>query len=164
MNDKQAEKDRFEFESMECYLTKVKYFGRHRKSDGIDDSYCQDKYRVIMFSSVLDNLNDEVKNAMSRVNYGKATYILSIVPPGTLLPQPPIDVRYYLIIDAFETRQEAENLIGYLKTNFVRQIVSQYDFKNGLCNAVFMHVPVLDFNEVWDDARLEEELGQVPNR
>ena len=31
MNDKQAEKDRFEFEPMECYLTKVKYFGRHQK-------------------------------------------------------------------------------------------------------------------------------------
>ena len=60
----------------------------------------------------------------------------------------------YIVIDCFDTEQEAQNLMGYLKTRFVRFLVAQLATTQHLSKAAFGFVPVQDFKEDWTDEKL----------
>ena len=68
----------------------------------------------------------------------------------------------YLVVDAFESETEAQNLLQYLKTQFVRFLVSQAAITQHISKVSFAFVPVQDFSRSWTDADLYEKYGLSP--
>ena len=100
---------------------------------------------------------DCTKYEFSRVNFDAATFLLAVIPPKEPLPLPQRN-GHYLVIDAFDTQLEARSLIAYLKTKFVKRLVS-WLCKKGLDKVIFEYVPVLDFKEAWTDEKLCDKYG-----
>lgn len=141
----------------------VRQHGRHNHNisrDSSDASLCANQYRVIMCSSEVDCMKYE----FTRVHYFSATFLLAVFPPKEPLPQ---RTSCYLIVDAFETGQEAENLIAYLKTKFVYHLIPR-PCKDEWFQNLLNYVPILDFKETWTDEKLyaaynftKEEIKQI---
>ncbi|MBQ3225465.1 MAG: hypothetical protein IJB48_00245, partial [Clostridia bacterium] len=51
----------------------------------------------------------------------------------------------YMVVDSFDTREEAEHLFLYLKTRFVRFLISQLASTQHLSKEKFAYVPILNF-------------------
>ena len=52
----------------------------------------------------------------------------------------------YMVVDSFDTKEEATNLFLYLKTRFVRFLISQLASTQHLSKEKFAFVPVLNFS------------------
>ena len=74
-------------------------------------------------------------------------------------PPKAICTETYIVIDAFDTEEEAKNLLAYLKTIFVRFLVSQLTSTQHISKSNFSFVPVQDFSKTWTDAELYEKYG-----
>ena len=60
----------------------------------------------------------------------------------------------YLVAGAFDTKEEADNYMGYLKTKFVRFLIQQIAMTQQLSRTTFGYVPIQNFKEKWSDRRL----------
>ena len=65
----------------------------------------------------------------------------------------------YLIAGLFSTENEAENLLRYLKTKFVRFLILQSLSSIHLTKSTFSFVPMQDFSKPWTDAELYEKYA-----
>ena len=65
----------------------------------------------------------------------------------------------YLVVDAFSTENEAGNLLLYLKSKFVRFLVSLTTSTQHIAKNNFAFVPVQDFARKWTDAELYVKYG-----
>ena len=54
----------------------------------------------------------------------------------------------------FSSRQNAENFISYLRTKSLRALVSAIKVTQDALSRVYQFVPMQDFSEPWDDAKL----------
>lgn len=63
----------------------------------------------------------------------------------------------YLVIGAFETQAEAENLITYMKTCFFRYLMSVFMVSHHLTKDSYRLVPLQDFSHPWTDEMLYEK-------
>lgn len=68
----------------------------------------------------------------------------------------------YIVIDVFDTEVEANNLLRYLKTQFVRFMVSLVTSTQHIAKANFCYVPIQDFSRSWTDADLYAKYGLTP--
>jgi site-specific DNA-methyltransferase (adenine-specific) len=73
---------------------------------------------------------------------------VDILPPKTICTET------YIIAGSFDTKNECENLAIYLKTKFVRFLVSQLSFSQDITKDRFAFVPKQDFTKEWDDQKL----------
>jgi site-specific DNA-methyltransferase (adenine-specific) len=78
---------------------------------------------------------------------------IEILPPKTICTET------YIIAGSFDQKNECENLVGYLKTKFVRFLISQLSFSQDITKDRFMFVPIQKFNESWDDAKLYKKYN-----
>lgn len=62
----------------------------------------------------------------------------------------------------FDTEQEAKNFITYLKTKFLRVLVSAIKNTQDAMNGVYHFVPMQDFSEPWTDEKLYAKYGITP--
>ena len=69
----------------------------------------------------------------------------------------------YLVIGAFETKEEAENLISYMKTHFFRYLVSVFMVSHHLTKDTYRLVPLQDFSHPWTDEMLYQKYGLDEN-
>lgn len=60
----------------------------------------------------------------------------------------------YLLIETFENRDNAENLLAYIKTKFFRYLVSSVLLTQNIAKDKFCFVPIQDFSILWDDKKL----------
>ncbi len=60
----------------------------------------------------------------------------------------------YIITGSFNTESECLNLLSYLKTKFVRFLVSQLSFSQDITKDRFSFVPIQNFEESWNDEKL----------
>jgi site-specific DNA-methyltransferase (adenine-specific) len=65
----------------------------------------------------------------------------------------------YLVIGPYQTRQEALNVISYIKTRFFRFLVLLRKNTQHAAKAVYTFVPMQDFSEPWTDERLYAKYG-----
>lgn len=65
----------------------------------------------------------------------------------------------YLVIDTFDDRKKAENLIKYIKTRFFRFLVSLKKNTQHLSKERFSFVPDLDMSKEWTDEKLFKQYG-----
>lgn len=60
----------------------------------------------------------------------------------------------YVLIDAFDTKEEAENCYTYLKTKFFRFLCQPTIVSPDVSKRTFVFVPLLKFDKVWTDEEL----------
>ena len=102
-----------------------------------------DKFKVIMSYLTYDHAGRPDKDGRRR-----------IFSTMEVLGKESACTETYIVIDCFNTKAGAENLLGYLKTRFVRFLVSVVATTQHISKDSFVFVPVQDFSEPWDDAKL----------
>ncbi len=65
----------------------------------------------------------------------------------------------YIILGAFSQREKAQNCLQYVKTRFVRFLVSLLSFSQDITRERFAHVPLVDMSEPWTDEKLYKKYG-----
>lgn len=60
----------------------------------------------------------------------------------------------YLVIDTFDEKEKAENLVTYLSTKFCRFLLLQALTSIHITKDKFCFVPIQDFSKPWTDAEL----------
>ncbi len=85
-----------------------------------------------------------------------------ILSTTEILPPNEICTETYLLVDYFETEEEATNCLIYMKTLFFRFMLSMVVSTQGLSASSFSLVPYLDFHESWTDEKLYAKYGITP--
>jgi site-specific DNA-methyltransferase (adenine-specific) len=107
-----------------------------------------DKWKVITSKVSYDHGGQPDKEGKRRV-----LSRLEILPPKTICTET------YIIAGSFDNEANCKNLIQYLKTKFVRFLVSQLSFSQDITKDRFSFVPIQDFTETWDDEKLYLKYG-----
>ena len=123
-----------------------------RHSGGI--SYCDkeeiraghnivQKYKVYISAASYDHAGQPDKDGKRR--------ILSVVD---ILQPNMVCTSTYIIVKEFDSLDEARNLVGYLKTYFVRFLLAQICISQHISRDTFGFVPMQDFSKPWTDKEL----------
>ena len=102
-----------------------------------------DKWKVIMSYLTYDHAGRADKEGKRKI-----FSTMEILPPQSVCTET------YLVVDAFSSKTEAENLFGYLRTKFVRFLVSQTTSTQHISKTNFVFVPIQDFSKPWTDEEL----------
>ena len=102
-----------------------------------------DKWKSITSYVAYDHAGNPGKDGKRKV-FSK----IEVMQPGEICTET------YLVIGAFDTELEANNLVKYMKTRFFRFLVSQFMYSHHLTKSAYDFVPVLDMNIEWTDAAL----------
>ena len=107
-----------------------------------------DKWKVITSYAGYDHAGnpgtDGKRRVLSRID---------ILPPGTICTET------YLVIGAFNTKEEAVNLMGYMKTLFFRYLMSVFMVSHHITKESYRLVPLQDFSHPWTDEMLYKKYG-----
>lgn len=107
-----------------------------------------DKWKVIMSYLTYDHAGRADKDGKRRI-----FSTMEVLPPEVVCTET------YIVIDTFDSKAEANNLLQYLKTKFVRFLVAQVTTTQHISKANFTLVPVQDFSKPWTDAELYAKYG-----
>lgn len=102
-----------------------------------------DKWKVITSYVGYDHAGNPGKDGRRRV-FSK----IDILPPGTICTET------YLVLGSYEIEDEAKNLVTYMKTHFLRFLVSQFMYSHHITKDAYTLVPILDMSKTWTDAKL----------
>ena len=80
-----------------------------------------------------------------------------IAGPGTACTET------YLVAGRFESRQEAENFASYLRTRFVRFLISLRKSTQHATRKVYAFVPDVSYDHPWTDKMLYDRYGITPS-
>jgi len=69
----------------------------------------------------------------------------------------------YLLVGSLNSKQEAENVISYMKTRFFRFLVLQIKNTQDATSKVYELVPLQDFTQSWTDEKLYAKYGLTPD-
>lgn len=118
-----------------------------------------DKWKVIVSKVSFEHAGVPDKDGKMRV--------LSVIQK---LPPQSACTESYLVAGSFTTEEEADNLIGYLKTKFVRFLIMQMLASMNMSKSSYCFVPAQDFSKSWTDEKLnskylltEEEKELIDN-
>ena len=111
-----------------------------------------DKWKVITSYVGYDHAGNPGKDGKRRV-----LSRIDMIGPNTICTET------YLVIGAFDTKREAENLISYMKTRFFRYLVSVFMVSHHLTKDAYRLVPLQDFSHPWTDEMLYEKYGLDEN-
>jgi len=107
-----------------------------------------DKWKVITSYVGYDHAGNPGPDGKRRV-FSK----IDILPPGTICTET------YLVIGAYAAKQEAQNLISYMKTKFFRFLVAQFMYSHHITKESYAFVPIQDFSKPWSDEELYAKYG-----
>lgn len=102
-----------------------------------------DKWKVIVSYLTYDHAGRPDKDGKRRI-----ISTMDLLPPGSVCTET------YLVVDTFESKEEAINLFNYLQTTFVRFLLAQLTSTQHLSKSNFALVPILDFKQPWTDEKL----------
>lgn len=122
--------------------------GPYSSSDVATNCVWINKWKVIMSYLTYDHAGRPDKEGKRRI-----FSTMEILPPKTICTET------YLVIDVFDSEIEAVNFLSYLKTRFVRFMVSLVTATQHISKASFCYVPVQDFSRPWTDADLYAKYG-----
>ena len=107
-----------------------------------------DKWKVITSRLTAEHAGETDKNGQKRI-----ISTLEILEPGAVCAET------YLLMAAFDTKEEAENMMSYIKTKFVRSLIAMITATQQLSRANFRFVPLQDFTKPWTDSELYMKYG-----
>ncbi len=120
-------------------------FNRDKVTAGVE---WIDRWKVIMSYLTHDHAGRADKEGKRR-----------IFSTTEVLPPKVVCTETYIVIDCFDTEDEAQNLLAYLKTKLVRFLVAQVTTTQHISKANFTLVPVQDFHKRWTDVELYIKYG-----
>lgn len=106
-------------------------------------------YKVLISKTGAEHAGEPGKDGMFRV----VPSTLRVLCPGEVC------THSYFTIGKFDNRSEAENIISYLKTRFVRFLILQAMSSINISKLVFPFVPIQDFSKPWTDEELYAKYG-----
>ena len=87
-----------------------------------------------------------------------------------ILPPTHICTETYLLAGWSDSKEEAENILKYLKTKFTRFLIAQIAVSQHITRNCFSFVPLQDFSKAWTDEELyakyaltKEEIEFIEN-
>ena len=122
--------------------------GPYHRSEITTGTEMIDKWKVITSYAGYDHAGNPGADGKRRV-----LSKIDILPPGTICTET------YLVIGAFETREQALNLMGYMKTLFFRYLMSVFMVSHHITKESYRLVPQQDFSHPWTDEMLYEKYG-----
>lgn len=112
-----------------------------------------DKWKVITSYVGYDHAGNPGKDGKRRV-FSK----IDVLPPGTICNET------YLVIGSYDSKDEAINLVRYMKTKFFRFMVSQFMYSHHITKETYGFVPILSMTRNWTDASLAERYALTPEQ
>ena len=110
----------------------------------------------------LDNLIDKYKVLVSKASPGGDDYPHSIVSKPIVSEPNSVCTETYLVIKEVASKQEAANLVSYIKTRFFRFMMSLIKNTQNISKKSYGLVPVQDFSKSWTDAELYKKYSITP--
>lgn len=101
------------------------------------------KYKVLGLRATSEHAGKAGRNGQHRVLCS-----LQILPPGAIC------TGTWLVLGAYDTEVEAENLLSYLQTRFVRFLIKQATVSQHIARQAFQFVPIPDCMVPWSDEAL----------
>jgi hypothetical protein len=106
------------------------------------------KYNVITGKAISGHLGETDENGQVKL---LATTM--IIEPNEIATES------YLAIGKFDSLKEAQNLLSYMKTKFMRFLLLQGLTSMNITKERFLFVPLQDFSKPWTDAELYAKYG-----
>ncbi len=122
--------------------------GPYNRNEIITGTEMIDSWKVITSYVGYDHAGNPGKDGKRKV-FSK----IDILPPGTVCTET------YLVIGAFNSEIEAQNLVGYMKSRFFRFLVSQFMYSHHIAKESYQFVPIQDYHESWSDEKLYKKYG-----
>ncbi len=124
----------------------ITYIGRDEIQKGKD---LIDKYEILISKTSAEHAGEPGKDGMFRVIPSS----MRVLYPGEVC------THSYFLVGPYDNLTEAENVLSYLKTRFVRflMLLSMSGF--GLSKLVFNFVPTQDFSHPWTDEMLYQKYN-----
>lgn len=114
-----------------------------------DDGYVSE-------DQVLNNkhLIKKIKVIISKAGSGSDTFPHQILGLPIIAEVGSICTETYLILGEFDKKEQAKNLVTYVKTRFFRFMVSLIKNTQNASRGVYSLAPIQNFNEAWSDEKL----------
>ena len=107
-----------------------------------------DQWKVIISKAAAEHAGQSDKNGQR-----KMLTVIEVLPPKTVCSET------YLVVDAFETREEAEDLASFIRTKFVRYLIWQATPTQNISKGCFAFVPNVDISVAHTDKALYDLFG-----
>lgn len=107
-----------------------------------------DKWKVLISKTSSEHAGQTDKQGRRRV-----LSRLEVMPPGS------VATGSYLVLGPLNSQEEASNASAYLRTRFVRFLISAVLMTQNTTRASYAFVPDLGFDRVWTDGDLYERFG-----
>lgn len=118
-------------------------FGAFQSDRVVVNAHLIGKWKVITSRLTVEHAGKADKSGQKRI-----ISTLEILEPNTVCAET------YLLLATFDTKNEALNFYNYIKTRFVRCLISMITSTQQLSRTNFRFVPVQDFTHPWTDADL----------
>ena len=129
-------------------LRSSKGLGKIKKARIASGEDILEKWKVIVSKVSFEHAGVPDKDGMMRV-----LSVLQVLPPNSACTES------YLVAGSFDTEEEANNLVTYLKTKFARFLIMQMLASMNMSKASYSFVPVQDFSRSWTDEELYAKYG-----
>lgn len=106
------------------------------------------QWKVIISKASAEHAGQSDKNGQR-----KMISVIEILPPKTVCSET------YLVIDAFDSKENAQNLAAYLKTKFVRYLLWRATPTQNISKNCFSFVPSVDLSKTPDDNFLYDQFN-----
>ena len=125
------------------YLYRSSGDSRIDRKDVIKGTELIGKWKVLLSKTSSEHAGQPDKSGRKRV-----LSRIEVMPPNSVATES------YLIVGPFESKLETENAAEYLRTRFVRFIVSAILLTQNITRRSFVFVPTQDFSKSWTDKML----------
>lgn len=102
-----------------------------------------DQWKIIISRLSAEHAGQPDKNGQFKI-----LSTMEKIPPKTICSET------YLVAGSFDTEDEADNFMTYLKTKFTRFLLAQIVMTQQISKATFAFVPTQDFTKQWTDEEL----------
>lgn len=106
------------------------------------------QWKVIISKAAAEHAGQSDKNGQR-----KMLTVIEVLPPQTVCSET------YLVIDSFESKEEAEHLATYIRTKFARYLIWQATPTQNISRSCFAFVPVVDLSVELSDELLYEQFA-----
>jgi len=107
-----------------------------------------EKYKVITSRVAFDHGGNPGKDGTRKV-----FSTIRVIPPGSVCTET------YVVVGAFDSESEAENLAEYMRTKFFRFLVALLMVSHDIPRTRYKLVPLQDFSRAWTDSKLYEKYN-----
>jgi hypothetical protein len=126
--------------------------GRIRRADVPKGADLIDSWKVLVSKTSSEHAGQTDRSGRRRV-----LSRIEVMPPGSVATES------YLILGPFATQQEAKNAAEYLRTRFLRFLVSAVLLTQNITRDSFSFVPDQDFRQPWTDDVLAAKYSLSPD-